>query len=658
MASDGRKQPLPAWSQRVSGRADADPFPSPDVSAVTLPGNPAGLFSRASLDAGIALKVPAWSTIPTDPVEKEYIRVQLARPGASSYETVDEVEFIPGTTQLPLAVTIPSTWLLQDANEGPFNLRYQQENYLGTISNSDDVLVFVDKVPPNGTAAPDKLTFAFTPPIVDATLTGTDLEAVVPDWTGSAEGDQVAFTVVADTLPEDPNDIVPIDVVTLAADRKIKFPVALLKDLPDGNYCFGYVIVDKAGNRSRISIYDLIPLALGTFPPAPYPPLTVPEHEDDGKVDRADALQGVYAEFSRILHAKPTDKIAIIWGAKELPYRTPVGANPPSRMSISVIWDHMRDEYGQATVPVDTDVEYKLYRGSVELGGASTKVVVDFSHTGPENPKPEPGNPNLHPLDVYGEDGEANDTPNKLIASDENKPVVARIKLYDPLTDGDALQVYWNGTPIGSPFPIDIASHTPGDEIDIDLDWDVIRKEGNHAQMPVTYTLTNPDFANPQEPEEPTKVEITFLSVTLPLAIPQDLVNGRLTCRSLHFEGTEIGFRYLIPPSDYLKEGMTVKLEWKASHTYATPVEVVAAGKKTTYGPITADEALNGFLWFIEPYATHILPTWASATNQIGKGEVRYTLDVGGVPVPSVFSDTQVGLTQGAGTCDLTPPTP
>ncbi|WP_433771035.1 hypothetical protein [Pseudomonas putida] len=318
MASDGRKRPLPAWSHRVPGRAKADPFPAPDVSRVTLPGNPSGLFPRPSLDADIELKVPAWSNTPTDPLDKEYITAQAARPGTSNYEDVsDEVEFIPGTTPIPVTVKLLSTWLLKDENEGPFNLRYRHVNYLGTPSNSTHTPVFVDKVPPNGTAAPRKLTLGFTPPIVDATLEGiTDLEATVPEWTGAAEGDKVAFTVERDKLPEDPNDIVPIDVVTLGPDRKIKFPVSLLKSLPDGSYCFGYRVYDKALNPSRICLYDLIQLALGAFPIPPFPVVSVAEAEDDGVVNRADALRGVHVEFAKILNAKSTDMIAIIWGAK------------------------------------------------------------------------------------------------------------------------------------------------------------------------------------------------------------------------------------------------------------------------------------------------------------------------------------------------------
>lgn len=654
MASDGRKQqPMPVWSQRVPGRNAPKAFPPPDVNNVTLPGQPSGLFPRTSLDKGITLKVSTWDNLPA-PGEKEYIRLQIARAASEEYEQVAEVEYIQGTTTIPFDITIPSDFLLKNENEGAFKIRYEHENWVGTPAYSSDVPVFIDKTPPNGTVAPGKMTFAITPPFTDINLAGlTFVEGTIPAWTGAGEDDKVAFAWVKDKLPDDPNDIVPIDVVELEVDRKVKFPIDVIKASEDGNYCAGYVIIDKAGNRSRISLYDLIPVALGMFPPLPLPPLNVPEAED-GSVDRADAVRGVHVEFLKILHAKPTDNIAIIWGAKELPYRTPIGSNPPDLMSVAVDWAHMRDEYGTKTGLVSTPVKYQLYRGSVLLGEVSGSVMVDFSMTGPVNPLPEPGNPAIHTPEVFGE----SDVANKLVAGDQGKRVYAKIELYDPLTDGDVLQVYWNGKVIGTPRPIDTATESPGDKIEIDLDWVVIEKEGNDPKMPVTYTLTNPAHSNPQEPKTPAEVEIEFLTVTLPLAVPQNLINGRLTCRSLHFENGKVGFQYLIPPSDYLKEGMTVKVEWKAYHTYSAPVPVLPAGKTATLGPITPDEALNGVIWFVEPYATHILPTWGSATNQTGKAEVIYTLEVGGKPVPSVPSDTQVVLSAGSGTCDLTPPTP
>jgi hypothetical protein len=642
---------MPAWSQRVPGRNGPKAFPAPDVSKVTLPGNPAGLFPRASLDSGITLQVTTWDNLPA-PGETEFIKIQItSAAGVPDYVTVATVEYIQGTTTLPFDITIPADYLLKDENEGAHLIRFEHENWVGTPVWSSAVPVYIDKVPPHGTATPGKITFSIAPPFTDAKLSGlTDVEGTIPAWAGAAEGDKVAFAWIKDKVPEDPNLIVPIDVVTLGPDRKVKFPASLIRSLGDGGFFGVYTIFDKALNRSRISLYDVIPVALGEFPPSPYPPLSVPEAAD-GSVDRQDALQGVHVEFAKILKAKDTDEIAIIWAGEELKYRTPVGSNPSNPMSVAVNWEHMRDKYGIATGPVSTTIEYKLYRGIHPLGGATGTVMVDFSLPGPGNPAPEPGNPALLPLDVLGDSKVAN----KLVAGDENKRVYAEIELYDPLADGDVLQVLWNGKPIGAPRPIDTTQDTAGDKIEIDLEWDVIRREGNHTEMPVTYRLTNPAHPNPQEPKEPTKVEITFLTVTLPVALPQGLFNGRLTCRSLHYENGTVGFRYLIPPSEYLKAGMTVDVEWKAYHTYASPVLVPAAGDKKTLGPISADEETNGVIWFIEPYAKHLLPTWGSSTNQTGKGEVIYILNIRGVDVPSAPSDTQVVLSAGSGTCTLTP---
>jgi hypothetical protein len=210
------------------------------------------------------LEIPTWSTIPTDPTDVEDIELEIARSNSDEYEPVAKVEYIPGTTTLPIPITLPADFLLKDENEGAFKIRYLHTNWAGTPSNSADVLVYIDKTPPNGTAAPDKITLSITPPFTDANLAGlTDVEGTIGAWTGAAEGDKVAFAWVEGQLPEDPDLIVPIDVVELGTERKVKFPVSVIVEAGDGGFCAGYVIIDKAGNRSRISLYDLIPVALG-----------------------------------------------------------------------------------------------------------------------------------------------------------------------------------------------------------------------------------------------------------------------------------------------------------------------------------------------------------------------------------------------------------
>ena len=98
---------------------------------------------------------------------------------------------------------------------------------------------------------------------------------------------------------------------------------------------------------------------------------------------------------------------------------------------------------------------------------------------------------------------------------------------------------------------------------------------------------------------------------------------------------------------------MTIDVEWKAYTTYGNPVLVPGAGLSETLGPISDVEAANGVMWFVGPYDTKILPTWAGPTDQEGKGEVTYTLSVNGKDETSAASDTGVVLSAGGGTCDL-----
>lgn len=259
MTSYDSKQSLPAWSQREPGRNGPLEFTKPDVIPVTMPGNPPGLFPRASLDAGIELKIPRWANLPLPTGEIETVTLQIAEEGSDEYEDVDFVTYTEGTSTFPLSITLPAAFLLKDEKEGAYKIRYFHKNWVGTEVESEDVPVFIDKVPPNGTAAPDKIVFSIAPPFTETNLpVSGDIEGTIPNWTGAAEGDQVAFAWMKDRLPEDPNLITPIDVVTLPADRKVKFPVALIRSLGDGGFCGGYTIFDKAGNqRNRGAQYQV-----------------------------------------------------------------------------------------------------------------------------------------------------------------------------------------------------------------------------------------------------------------------------------------------------------------------------------------------------------------------------------------------------------------
>lgn len=145
----------------------------------------------------------------------------------------------------------------------------------------------------------------------------------------------------------------------------------------------------------------------------------------------------------------------------------------------------------------------------------------------------------------------------------------------------------------------------------------------------------------------------------MPQALPlhEDPI-GYLTCKSLRYDAsddTKYGFEYRIPPSKYLNEGDEVKVTWNAYTNFFAPVLIPGAFSEKTFPNITKEQADNGIVWLIEPYATHLLPIWQD-TAQIGKGEVAYTIT--GKPAASTPTNTQVVLSQGEGTCNVPPPKP
>lgn len=652
MARKDKKQASqPAWAHRVPRRSSMGAVPDPVIRG-TLPGSPLGLLSRASLSAGVEVEIPNWIVLPPDG-EDDKVSLRVSRVGSNDYVEIKLETYTGPVTGFPKIITIPPDFLLDTSNEGPFEVWYFHQNWSGADTPSERVPIVIDKIPPNFPAVPGKVTFDFgVGPILDTTLKGVaDIEGTIPPWTGGEEGDQIAFTWLPDTLPDDPETIDPIDVVP-GTDGIVKIPVSLIQSLPDGRYCCGYTLIDKAGNRSLISDYDLISVALGDLPPTTMDAPTVPEALD-GVINRADANAGVHVEFPRIPNGKETDEIEIVWGSKPLAFRTPVGTNPET-FSIAVPAQHMKDEYGANTGEVETPVYYVVYRGGVPFSSLKTTVVqVDFWKPGPENPDwPNPTNPALLSPKVFGK----SEVENILIDTDEDEPVRADITLVAPLVDGDTYQVYWNAKAIGTPYEIDTTTDTVGTVISVDLDWGVIKPEGNNKKMPVHYTVSHSGSPNNDDSSAISDVDIDFLSVDLPIAVPQNLfgtTKKRLTCRSLVTEGAEIGFQYLIPVSDYLKAGMTIDVEWKAYTTYANPVPIPGAGLTATLGPISDEEAANGVMWFVGPYDTKILPTWGGPTDQEGKGEVTYTLLINGRDETSTPSDTGVVLSAGNATCDL-----
>ncbi|WP_339475122.1 hypothetical protein [Pseudomonas sp. RL_5y_Pfl2_73] len=654
MAGPDKKEPLTSNESASGGPAPfevQDPVVKPDP----LSGLPVGLIKRSDLELGLKTTITNWSGSPEPAGQTEYIRLQWARADSNEWTDLEEHSFVIGATWSPLVFNIPSSFLLDPEHEGPFDIRYEHENFVSIVDHSDRVLIHIDKVAPNNGNIPDAMVFAVTLPIIDATFGGKDyLEATIPRWTGDQGDVKVAYAWIKGELPDDPADVnligpLPIDPT---GNRVVQIPKSEFVTAGDGLCCGGYVLIDKAGNISPLSRYELMSVALDSLPAAPLAPPTAAD-ATGGELLRSDLVDGnVLVNVPHVTNGKSTDTVVVKWGTKEVKPGTPLGSNPTGGINIPVPWATLWAEYGSTTTGVvATPLSYTVLRGVEPFGSSPGSVPCNFSGTGPINPDPEPGNGSLKVVTIVGDSGK----DNELVAADENKEVLAKIELVAPLADGDTYQVLWNGTPIGPTRVIDTANDTAGDVIEIELDWDVIRGEGPDAAMPVWYVLTNSAHANPQEPKQRTSVKIDFLVQALPEAMPLHLnPGGYLTCNSLRWNEakTEFGVEYLIPPSRYLQVGDDVVVEWRAYTNHSNPVEDPDGYLTETFTAITQEQVDNGIIWLIAPYDPYVLATWVKATP-IGKGEVSYTITGKSyIPTPT---DTQVAMSQGEGSCNVPP---
>lgn len=645
-----------AFSSRKGASSGGTPFvvQSPDVSHIVM--DETGLISKAVLESGdLKVTMTTWGgpTVPTG--ETERFALQYARTGSDTWTVFTEHTYTGGSTWVPLEFTIPSTFLSDDKNEGGFDLQYTHKNFENEPDESIRVPIVIDKIPPNGATPPQKMDFGgLTPPIFDTTF-GTDdyIEVTIPAWTGDQDGVTVAFGWLKGELPEDPADITLIGPVPIpAGGGTVRIPKQQFIDAGDGLCCGGYVLIDKAGNVSNLSRYELMSVALGPLPAVSTDKPTVTD-PSGGELLRSD-IDGDSVEVTvpYVTNGKATDGILVKWDTQELQLSTPVGSNPQSGTKIAVPWTTLWGQYGSTTEGAkETSVSYTIVRGEERFPSEVEKIQCNFSAPGPVNPDPDPENPGLPKATVVGDSG----ADNVLDEADEDKPVFVKIELVDPVVDGDTYQVVWNGALIGAPRPVDIINEQGGDIIDIELNnWDEIRIHGPSTTMPVWYQLTNELHAEPQIPKERTSVDIGFLKIKLPEAIPQHLnANGRLVCSSLRWNEaqTEYGVEFLIPPSPgYLTAGDNVTVTWKAYQNSSSPIEQESAKKEFTFTNISEEQASNGIIWLIEPYDTHVLPAW-NKDSPIGLGEVTYTIV--DKPVTTPVTSTPVSLSQGEGSCNI-----
>lgn len=629
-----------AWQQYKTARAQAASdrvkaeAAAPGLNAEDLADATDNTLKKDILESGQGLEVliPEYLNLPISGVVDNII-LQWSRDGSTDFLDIGTAPVTgpvaPGT--FPLSMTVDDRYLHPD---GRCSVRYTIVHWNEEESPSLPTTLICDGTPPWGRNEPAA---AVPPgdPITDAYLAQyTDVVCTLPDYDWQ-DGDQVEFWWLNEP-PRDPDALPPDGAGAVSASpHQITVPADIVRAVGDGGCYVLYRLIDKAGNRSRLSRYVRVSVALGPLPQDLAPP-QVPQADVKGYVDLYDAFQGIVVAIPQFTNWKSTDRIEVTWGGTVL-MPLPIDHGPQDPVLIGVPPGVLEQEYGQAEGRVATDVSYRVLRGDEAFGPESTRVDVDFSVPGPALPEwPDPVNPDLPPLQVMGE---VSQTLNTLTRVDAEKDAIVTFKLYEPLKEGEVIQFYWAGTHVEE---IDYTVSVPPDEAEQDrevkIPWSYIRAAGNDPVLPVYYRITSPDAVNEQQsPTTPVDADAVTIVPEAPLCLNTTPANGYLTCASLVHEGAEPVVLVQIPDlSPYLADEDKVTLHWLPVDRMEDG-EVIEEHVKTDEVVLGGEYPVTGFIWRVE-YLEHILPIYDNTpggTGPAGRARVYYTLNYKGEELTS-----------------------
>lgn len=638
---------------KVLEDAPADGLAPPWFNAGDIADAEDNTLLRKVIDAGngVPVWVPAWKNLVSIPGLEDVLYLEWgpgADPDEKDFEAVDLLT-ITGPADpdaFPLSLTVPAEKLRPD---GIYSVRYRVHTWNDAKVPSPAITFIVDTIPPWAQKEPEAATGPGVP-VTDAYLEEHPAGVVCtlpayPDW---QPGDTVVFWWL-NALPDDPTTLEPAGVQAVTAQpQEITVPASVVRETGDGGCYLVYVLKDKAGNLSRVSVYTRVSVALGALPAQLFPPL-VPR-AGDGLVDLDDAHAGVHVGIQTFANWKPADRIIVTWGTTELPAEV-MGSTPRFPVEVRVPTEVLRHEYGDATGPVTTRVSYRVVRGDMVFGPLEIVIAVDFSVIGPELPEwPDPTNPDLPVATVYGSD---RSKPNQLTRDDQGKPAIVEFALYAPVAAGEQVEFYWNGKRVADASYTVQPGDAPGKTVVASIPWAVIAAAGNQPALPVHYRIHAP--GSPNEQRSPTTlVDVKAIVITPPApAFLKLSPSGFLNCQSL--DGSDHAVLVQVPDlSTLLAAGDKVTLTWTPLPGLTGETELERAIKVET---ITLDATtVKGFVWRVQPYQDYILPTHDfDGASPIGRARAIYAFDHQSGSAVSETAEALIGMSspEGDGKCDV-----
>ncbi len=638
---------------------DGNP-PDPNKEIEIIDRDTEGLLTYAFMKQGknLDIKIVEWgSRPPSGSIFNDELKIEVADNSAGPWRPFPAQD-IPANQPFPLIQPLAIEWLLGEANKQLY-LRYAVKGWSGGENVSELIPLRADTLAPWYNGIPKQMTGGPSEPITDAWLeqNADELKLQIPVHPDEAVGDKLVICWALE-LPSQPGQgphVVAVQPITAGYTATISGDV--IRSAGSGALKAFYIVVDRAGNISRISEVKTMVVALGQLPENLKPPRV--SAYDDNLIDRDDAwpsnvLAVLIDEYDN--HAAG-DTIRATWADVPLAPFT-LGSSYSFPLSLPVPWAALKAGYDFADpTPIQTAVvQYEVEQLQVPIEeGRGLQVNVDLSLPGPDNPdEPSPVNPTLPAPEVLAE-GETD--RNKLEAKHFEKDATLFLKLYESPTVGQTVTFFWNELP-GPSYDIR-ADDVEGQEISVELPWDLIRRGGNNAALPLHYVLSQTGQSNSQR-SPATAVEVQAVQVILPRAefLRLHPTTQLLTCVSLvkHPSKDSYGVEVRIPPNEHLLAGRTVELRWEALTGMQGGAPIDSATKEGTLTVSDSDQA-NGLTWLIEPYEDHILPTYVDEDSQIGRARLYYSLLIDGQTIGAPMAEQYVAMVQPGGTCSIPPPT-
>lgn len=393
----------------------------------------------------------------------------------------------------------------------------------------------------------------------------------LPPFTDPRPGDKFTLFINDKEVLELQDAVAPFDVFV---DKSV------FVSIREGRITLNYFIIDRAGNRTDLSLPETVNL-IKTPAPDAIRAAVVPEGT---VISRIDALDGV-----EVLHDYdfPTldDTVSVYW------QNIPQDSYFPPTPSVTVSYKDIASQ-GDS---YEAWVYYTINRNGVLYESPPMSVDVDLTYIGPD---PDPDNPDivnpvLVPLTLVSFTGE----DNAIVPADKDQDATITVKLYTPINAGEIVEVFYgNAGNSVEAVALDPADVTAG-EIDVTLPWAMIDALGNGTidAFYRIYAAGKPENAQ-QSPT--TQIQVTVHNLQdLPLLefSNRDTELNIINCEVKPWiNGVDITMEYPFSAGDQLVIHWVLDNTWLPPDATDVPTDPLEASRRDFDHEVTPAEASAG----------------------------------------------------------------